>query len=127
MANCKHGEMTYREGVSKTSGKAWKGYFCPTPKGTQDQCPPEWIRDGSSPEKKFEASLDKMNAGDTQKIITRTAIAKSFIEGGVKSLTPEQIIEMELWVKWCSEGKVDAPVTNEAPSPTVDDFSQYDV
>lgn len=125
MANCKHGEMTYRTGVSQKTGKAWKGYFCPTPKGTPDQCSPEWIKDDASPEKKFEAGLDQMTQDERGKIITRTAIAKSFIEGGVKNLTAIQIREMELWVKWCSEGKFET--TNEVPSPTADDFSAYDI
>lgn len=40
---CSHGEMTFRSGVSG-SGKAWKGFFCPTPKGTAGQCEPEFIR-----------------------------------------------------------------------------------
>ena len=34
--------MTYREGVGK-NGRPWKAYFCPTPKGTADQCPAVWL------------------------------------------------------------------------------------
>lgn len=40
---CKHGEMQFKTGVSK-AGKAWKGFFCPTPKGTPDQCDAQFIR-----------------------------------------------------------------------------------
>ena len=39
---CKHGEMTFRTGQSAKG--AWKGYFCPSPKGTADQCEPQFIR-----------------------------------------------------------------------------------
>lgn len=38
---CSHGTMVTRKG-SGAKGE-WKGYFCPTPKGTPDQCPPQWI------------------------------------------------------------------------------------
>lgn len=41
---CKHGAMTYREGVSSKTGKAWKAWMCPAPKGTPDQCPADFIR-----------------------------------------------------------------------------------
>ena len=40
---CAHGEMTYREGVGKGSGKPYKAYFCPAPRGT-NQCAPEFVR-----------------------------------------------------------------------------------
>jgi len=40
---CKHGAMTFRQ--SKPGApKEWKGYFCPTPQGTADQCEPKFIR-----------------------------------------------------------------------------------
>jgi hypothetical protein len=39
---CKHGEMTYRSG--EKNGKTWKAYMCPSPKGTVDQCEPQFIR-----------------------------------------------------------------------------------
>lgn len=40
---CKHGAMVYR--TSKPdAAKAWKGYFCPAPKGTPDQCEPQFVR-----------------------------------------------------------------------------------
>jgi hypothetical protein len=39
---CKHGEMTFRTGQSAKG--PWKGYFCPSPKGTSDQCEPQFIR-----------------------------------------------------------------------------------
>jgi hypothetical protein len=39
---CKHGEMKF---VSRVGEKGpWKGYFCPSPKGTADQCEPQFIR-----------------------------------------------------------------------------------
>lgn len=37
---CTHGKRTRREG-NGAKGK-WVGWFCPTPKGTADQCKPEW-------------------------------------------------------------------------------------
>jgi hypothetical protein len=41
--HCKHGERQYRE--SKPGApKPWKGYFCPSPKGTPDQCEPNFVR-----------------------------------------------------------------------------------
>ena len=40
---CKHGPRTYR--TSKPDApKSWKGYFCPTPKGTPDQCEPNFTK-----------------------------------------------------------------------------------
>ena len=41
---CKHGEMAYRTGTNANSGKAWKGYFCPTDKGAPDKCDPQFVR-----------------------------------------------------------------------------------
>ncbi len=40
---CKHGEMQFRKS-KPDAAKAWKGYFCPSPKGTPDQCEPQFIR-----------------------------------------------------------------------------------
>lgn len=43
ISECKHGARTYRE--SKPGApKAWKGYFCPTAKGTADQCEPNFAK-----------------------------------------------------------------------------------
>ena len=39
--HCTHGPMVTRKG-SGAKGE-WKGYFCPTPKGTADQCAPQWV------------------------------------------------------------------------------------
>jgi hypothetical protein len=39
---CSHGIMTKRQG-SGAKGP-WKGYMCPSPKGTPDQCQPVFIR-----------------------------------------------------------------------------------
>lgn len=39
---CKHGPKQYKEGMG-AKGK-WRAYFCPAPKGTPDQCQPEWIK-----------------------------------------------------------------------------------
>jgi predicted RNase H-like HicB family nuclease len=39
--SCSHGSMIGRKG-SGAKGE-WKGFFCPTPKGTPDQCPPQWL------------------------------------------------------------------------------------
>jgi hypothetical protein len=40
---CKHGEMKF---VVKTDGPKgpWKAWMCPSPKGTPDQCEPQFIR-----------------------------------------------------------------------------------
>ena len=41
--HCKHGELIWRE--SKPGApKPWKGWFCPSPKGTPDQCDPKFVR-----------------------------------------------------------------------------------
>jgi hypothetical protein len=40
--NCKHGPMTKRQGSSAKG--PWKGYMCPTPKGTPDQCDAIFLR-----------------------------------------------------------------------------------
>lgn len=40
---CQHGEMVFRSGVSKASGKPYKGFFCPS-SDRNDQCKPQFIR-----------------------------------------------------------------------------------
>lgn len=40
--SCMHGPMTKREGTGAKG--PWKGYMCPTPKGTPGQCEPVWLR-----------------------------------------------------------------------------------
>ena len=37
---CVHGPRTFRQGVSKTTGKPYAFWACPTPQGTPDQCKP---------------------------------------------------------------------------------------
>ena len=40
--SCKHGALVWRE--SKPGApKQWKGFFCPSPKGTPDQCEPKFV------------------------------------------------------------------------------------
>jgi hypothetical protein len=39
---CKHGPMTKRSGTGAKG--PWKGWMCPSPKGTPDQCEPIFIR-----------------------------------------------------------------------------------
>lgn len=40
---CKHGAMIPRES-KPGAAKPWRGYFCPSPKGTPDQCEPKFLR-----------------------------------------------------------------------------------
>ena len=40
--NCKHGPMTKRTGTGAKG--PWKAFMCPSPKGTPDQCEPQWVR-----------------------------------------------------------------------------------
>lgn len=37
---CVHGARIFRQGVSKTTGKPYAFWACPTPQGTPDQCKP---------------------------------------------------------------------------------------
>lgn len=39
---CPHGNFVFRSGVSKKTGKAYGGWFCPAPMGAHDQCPAEF-------------------------------------------------------------------------------------
>ncbi len=39
---CKHGPMTGRSGNGAKG--PWKAWMCPSPKGTADQCEPQWVR-----------------------------------------------------------------------------------
>lgn len=39
---CQHGPMVFREGNGAKG--PWKGFFCPTAKGTPGQCQPQFIR-----------------------------------------------------------------------------------
>lgn len=41
--SCAHGPMKWKEGTSKSSGKAYKGWFCGAPYG-QTQCEPKFVR-----------------------------------------------------------------------------------
>lgn len=40
---CKHGARTYRESKPGTA-RPWRAWMCPTPKGTPDQCEPNFIK-----------------------------------------------------------------------------------
>ena len=41
--HCQHGKLVYR--TSKPGApKEWKGWFCPSPQGTPDQCAPKFLR-----------------------------------------------------------------------------------
>ena len=40
--SCHHGVKQFRSG--EKNGRQWKAYFCPSPKGTPDQCPAEFVR-----------------------------------------------------------------------------------
>ena len=42
---CEHGPMTKREGAGAKG--PWKGFMCPTPKGTPDQCEPVFVKRGT--------------------------------------------------------------------------------
>ena len=37
---CQHGPMVHRSG--NKNGRDWSGWFCPTPKGTPNQCSPQF-------------------------------------------------------------------------------------
>lgn len=39
--SCQHGQRVGREGNGAKG--PWRAYFCPTPKGTPDQCDPIWV------------------------------------------------------------------------------------
>lgn len=42
---CKHGSMSGRSGQGAKG--PWKAWMCPSPKGTPDQCEPQWVRRGT--------------------------------------------------------------------------------
>lgn len=42
--SCQHGMKQYKQGVSAKTGNPWSAWMCPAPKGTPDQCEPEWRR-----------------------------------------------------------------------------------
>lgn len=41
--SCQHGVKVQRTGVGK-NGKPWSAWMCPAPRGTADQCEPDWQR-----------------------------------------------------------------------------------
>lgn len=41
---CQHGVKLYREGVSQSTGRAWKAWFCPAASSDPTQCAKDWIR-----------------------------------------------------------------------------------
>ncbi|WP_431941627.1 hypothetical protein [Nocardia grenadensis] len=40
---CDHGQMVFRSGFNQQKQSAWSGYFCPTPKGTPNQCKAQFL------------------------------------------------------------------------------------
>ena len=40
--SCRHGAMSYREGVGAKG--PWKGYMCAAPKGATDKCATIWVK-----------------------------------------------------------------------------------
>lgn len=44
--SCIHGAMSAKKG-NGAKGE-WRGWFCPTPKGTPDQCKPQFVQKGSA-------------------------------------------------------------------------------
>lgn len=45
--DCEHGPMQYRTGIVKSGnrvGETWKAFMCPQPKGSDDQCKPQFIK-----------------------------------------------------------------------------------
>ena len=42
-AKCFHGQRVLAEGLSKGTGKPWKGLMCPQPKDASDKCEPMWL------------------------------------------------------------------------------------
>lgn len=44
--SCVHGAMSAKKG-NGAKGE-WRGWFCPTPKGTADQCKPQFVTKGSN-------------------------------------------------------------------------------
>jgi len=40
---CNHGEMIFKQGKSKESGKPWAGFFC-TERNRDNQCEPKWSK-----------------------------------------------------------------------------------
>lgn len=47
MLTCQHGTRVIRNGASQKG--PWSAAFCPTPKGTADQCPPVWLDESGNP------------------------------------------------------------------------------
>ncbi|MEU8086371.1 hypothetical protein AB0B57_22525 [Micromonospora sp. NPDC049101] len=41
--SCPHGVKAFKT-APPASGKTWKAWMCPAPKGTPGQCPPEWMK-----------------------------------------------------------------------------------
>ena len=39
---CEHGDRTYKTGTGAKG--PWAAWFCGTPKGTPDQCAPQWVK-----------------------------------------------------------------------------------
>jgi len=116
MSQCVHGERVRREGVSKKNGKPYVAHFCPAPKGSPDQCPPEFEKDApagraGAPQRfaQEQASADfQNNAAKKDATITKLAIVKELIARGDK-FSVESVAEAEKWVKFC-EGKT-VPLT----------------
>jgi len=42
-AQCAHGRMTWKEGISSKTGNKYKGWVCPSKE--KPQCPPKWEKD----------------------------------------------------------------------------------
>lgn len=40
---CPHGERVFKTGVSNQTGKSWRAWFCPLPKGAAGVCDVQWV------------------------------------------------------------------------------------
>ena len=120
--------MIYREGVSQKTGKQWKGYFCPTPKGAPDQCAPQFLKDQQGRQaatQNFNNQLNSTEYKEAQtikdKTITRSAICKSLIERGEK-WSPAVQAEAEAWLAWVENRAPKAMPTDEIQIEDIPSF-----
>ena len=105
-------EAKWKEGVGKNSGKKYAFWSCEERMPNGDFCKGK-VQVANTPTGKFDQQLDKVASQmDNQKkdeMITRTAIAKSLIEGGWK-YNIETVKEATRWVNWVQGKALDIPV-----------------
>lgn len=111
-------EMKWKEGVGKTSGKPYAFWSCSQKEPDGSWC--KWKPANTAPPtpvQRFNEELNQaaaqMNSGAKDRLITRTAVAKSLIEAGKTIPDLETLAIADRWVRWIDNKMPHEPKSSE--------------